>query len=164
MTLYRIEGWSDRYEWSPSPLMQQGPDVRMVDINGMSVTVPRTKLVAAPPDSRNNDPGTSHAAAAQQQGTKVEGDRRLVLRMFAMHGLLNDFELAHKATEWSRAEARRVGATEYRPYYQTSLGKRRLELVRMGLVEDTGFTSPSDSGSESTVWTITPAGKKEAVT
>jgi hypothetical protein len=41
---------------------------------------------------------------------------------------------------------------------QTSIGKRRGDLVKAGLVEATGLFRPSDTGTASGVWCSTPAG------
>jgi hypothetical protein len=47
---------------------------------------------------------------------------------------------------------------EYPALQQTSAGKRRLELQRAGLVEDSGRRRPSPSGSPVIVWRITAVG------
>lgn len=98
------------------------------------------------PVARNTDPQTAHQAAehaAMRAGTM----RALALRELAAAGDrgLTDFELAHR----TRSQ-------------QTSIGKRRGELVRMGLVESAGSTRPSPSGSPAMVWRVTVAGVRAA--
>ncbi len=87
------------------------------------------------PLARATDPGTSHGAAAQAR-TRAPRHRELALRILQEHPEgLTDFEL---------------GA--YCGLQQTSIGKRRLELQRMGLVEATGERRPSPSGTPAMVW------------
>jgi hypothetical protein len=43
--------------------------------------------------------------------------------------------------------------------HQTSVGKRRLDLLRMGYVVKTSERRPSPSGSPSIVWRVTRAGR-----
>ena len=93
-----------------------------------------------PPRARTADPDTSHAAAAQQTPERRAKGHHLVLA--ALHAQpLTDFELAER-TGWQ----------------QTSIGKRRGELVSAGLVERTEDRRPTPSGATAIVWRITPAG------
>lgn len=83
--------------------------------------------------------------AAEDVQPRAERHREIVLRIHAEHPEgLTDFELAAL-----------MGVT------QPSCGKRRLDLMRMGWIEDTGTTRPSPSGSAATVWAITSAGVRE---
>lgn len=86
--------------------------------------------------ARVTDPATSHQAAARARHT-AEDDRQLVLTILREHGPLTDFEIAELAGR-----------------QQTSLGVRRGELVKVGLVEYAGITRPSPSGSPARVWRI----------
>lgn len=94
--------------------------------------------------ARATDPETSHAAAARQTPERRRRGQALVLAALATHGPLTDFE--HQTINGLQ---------------QTSAGKRRLELVRDGLVEATGGTRPSPTGSASKVWQLTDAGRRE---
>ncbi len=107
-------------------------------------------------DARATDPATSHAAADDNT------PRRPTQRTRALHVLasrpfgLTDFELAELMTE----EGPMIG--------QTSAGKRRHELVRLGLVRRAvkstgGFqTRPSPTGSAALVWQVTGGGAQYA--
>ena len=88
--------------------------------------------------ARTTDPDTSHAAARDARALSSP-HRRLalqVLREAGDHGL-TDFELAA-----------RTGVP------QTSIGVRRKELVRAGLVEPTDERRLSPSGSKAIVWRV----------
>jgi hypothetical protein len=65
-------------------------------------------------------------------------------------GPLTDFDLAFQASQ-------ALG----KPIKQTSVGVRRGELVRMGLVRNSGTFGVSDTGSRAIRWAITDAGRKE---
>lgn len=94
------------------------------------------------PVARNSDPQTSHQAAeyaAVNAGTCRA--RALQALVAAGDRGLTDFELA----AWTHLQ-------------QTSVGVRRKELVRMGLVESTGERRPSPSGALAMVWRVTAAG------
>lgn len=91
------------------------------------------------PMFRTTDPATSREAA-KRAAPNAETHRGLALRTLraAGPGGMTDFELAAL-----------VGIQ------QTSIGKRRGELVKQGLVVNAGFTRPSPSGSPATVWRAT---------
>lgn len=93
---------------------------------------------------RSTDPDTSRAAAAAQTPARLSTGRLLALVALGTHGPLTDFELADHT---GRA--------------QTSIGCRRKDLARVGLVEATGDTRPSPTGSPSKVWRLTDAGRRE---
>ena len=95
------------------------------------------------PCARRTDPVTAHDAAARVSPNGTRARALLALNACA-HGL-TDFELAERTG---------VG--------QTSIGKRRLELLRAGLVEGTDERRPSPSGTPALVWRITTAGAQEA--
>ncbi len=91
------------------------------------------------PLARATDPQTSHDAPNRD---RLSAHRLAALNALAL-GDATDFEL----------EAR-TGIK------QTSVGKRRGELVRMGYVENTGLRRLTPSGSTSIVWGLTDAGRE----
>ena len=91
-----------------------------------------------PPAARMTDPATSHEAAEAAAATAAS-DRALVLSLHRQHTAgLTDFELADLADR-----------------QQTSLGVRRGELVKAGLIRDSGMRRPTPSGASAIVWTLT---------
>lgn len=90
--------------------------------------------------ARKSDPMTSHRAA-QRDPVRRGTDRWRVLVALGERGPMTDFELGEAVQR-----------------QQTSAGKRRGELVGLGLVESTGERRPSPSGSSSLVWAITEQG------
>jgi len=111
-------------------------------------------MVFPSPTARNSDPATSHEAA-RIAGGRAAGDRLLVLRLLAMNPAgLTDHELAALAPFDERG----------RPRQQTSLGKRRGELLKVGLVAkapEPGHVRPAPSGVMATVWRLTRSGREE---
>ena len=107
--------------------------------------VPPSHLGAA----RATDPVTSHEAARRQTPAKVRSEHRLVLQLLAK-GPMTDFDLASLASIELKRTVKSV-----------SLGVRRGELVRMGLVRNSGTFGVSDTGSRAIRWAITDAGRKE---
>lgn len=95
-----------------------------------------------PPAARTSDPPTSHQAAARHPRLRGR-DRWAVLQMHARKRAtgLTDFELAL-----------------FMDRQQTSVGKRRGELCKFDLIENSGTTRPAPSGSPAIVWRITAAG------
>lgn len=94
------------------------------------------------PAARASDPHTSHAAA------RDAGRRAPVLRNRCLAALraagergMTDFELAAAVCS-----------------QQTSAGKRRGELVKLGLVEYAGCKRQSPSGSDAMVWRVVEMG------
>lgn len=89
-----------------------------------------------PPRARSTDPLTSHLAA-RDASRNAETNRAKALRLLRDAGNLGltDFELA-----------------ELTGIAQTSIGVRRGELVKAGLVERTALRRPSPSGSAAIVW------------
>jgi hypothetical protein len=85
--------------------------------------------------ARRTDPYTSHDAARMARQT-ARTVRAAVLEALRAHpDGLTDYELAEL-----------VGRQ------QNSAGKRRGELVQMGLVISTGHTRPAPSGARALVW------------
>jgi hypothetical protein len=101
------------------------------------------------PAARASDPVSSHEAAARQTPAKVRSEHRLVLQLLAK-GPMTDFDLASLASIELKRTVKSV-----------SLGVRRGELVRMGLVRNSGTFGVSDTGSRAIRWAITDAGRKE---
>lgn len=101
------------------------------------------------PVARITDPITSHLAAAAQTPAKVRSEHRLILELLQWEPL-SDFDLAQRASQ-------SLG----RPVKQTSLGVRRGELTKLGLVTDSGLRGKSDTGAKCIRWVLTPAGQKE---
>ncbi len=99
------------------------------------------------PTARRSDPITSHQAAAAQTPAKVRTEHLLVLELLQWEPL-SDFELAARA---SQALGRIVK--------QTSLGVRRGELCKIGLVADSGTKGTSDTGSPCIRWALTHSGQ-----
>lgn len=95
------------------------------------------------PTARASDPETSHTAAARAS-VRAATDRALVLRIHQQWTAgLTDFELAEIAGR-----------------QQTSLGVRRGDLRKAGLIRDSGLKRPAPSGSPATVWIITDEGRQ----
>lgn len=92
------------------------------------------------PVARRSDPDTSHAAArdARAGAASVRARCLVALRNAGERGL-TDFELADE-----------VGSQ------QTSAGRRRKDLVDLGLVEDSKERRPAPSGSDAIVWRAVP--------
>jgi len=107
--------------------------------------VPPSYILA--PTARRSDPVTSHQAAAAQTPAKVRTEHRLILELLQWEPL-SDFELASRA---SQALGRIVK--------QTSLGVRRGELCKLGLVADSGTKGTSDTGSPCIRWALTHSGQ-----
>lgn len=98
------------------------------------------------PSARATDPGTSHAAARNaSKPWKLYAGQRRALHAIVMAGDrgLNDFELAA-----------RTGSK------QTSIGVRRGEIAKAGLVRRTGNTRPSDTLEPADVWVATDLGRQ----
>lgn len=90
------------------------------------------------PTARRTDPWTSHEAA-RRASKGAKSNRMAALIALREHGPLTDFELA-----------------EITGVAQTSIGVRRGELVKAGLVEKVpGVRRPSPSGSPAQVWRAT---------
>ena len=138
--------------WYVVPDIQHGPTVRVeadrADGQGRTYCyVPRHDLIEVG-RARTSDPETSQAAAARQTTAKVRTEHRVVLELLQWESL-TDFELATRASQ-------ALG----RPVKQTSIGVRRGELVRLGLVCDSGRKGTSDTGSACIKWAITGAGRQ----
>jgi hypothetical protein len=88
--------------------------------------------------ARRSDPDTAHEAANANQ--EVRGEQRT------------------KVWEYLKSCGAN-GATDYEisvacGILRTSAGKRRKELVDLGLVEYAGFTKPTDTGSSAKAWRV----------
>lgn len=115
--------------------------------------VRRTGADAAEPikHARNTDPDTARDAALSVNDAHKRRLYDHILALIFEHGPLTDWQLAQKLTQ-------RLGE----PIIATSAGKRRGELRDMGLVYDTGFRGPTETGPKKAVrWGLTPAGEME---
>jgi len=112
--------------------------------NGSSPRQPDPKVGPRPAArrARRGDPATAHDAALAEHRLSEHRWRALMRLNFAAGAGLTDFELAE-----------RTGLA------QTSVGKRRLELVEMGYVEMATGSRPAPSGRAAQVWRITPTGR-----
>lgn len=113
-------------------------DVTDLIVPASAVTSPRSS------GARSSDPGSSHLAAGRARlPERLAAGQRRALHAIVMAGRdgLNDFELAD-----------RTGSK------QTSIGVRRGELAKAGLVERTGRRRPSDTLEPADVWAATDLG------
>jgi len=155
MSAFTIPGWSDQ-QWIMDPVVQPGPLVRIIcpalrqpDGKPTWAWIKRDRLHSTPA-ARTTDPITSHEAAAMQTPDKVTNSHRLVMALLFEHGPMTDFDLADRASRASQVKVK-----------QTSIGVRRAELVRLGLVVDSGFKGKSDTGARAIRWALTDSGRKE---
>jgi hypothetical protein len=101
--------------------------------------------------ARNTDPDTAHDAALSVNDAHKRRLYDHILALIFEHGPLTDWQL-------SRFLTARIGE----PVIATSAGKRRGELRDMGLLYDTGFRGPTETGPKKAVrWGLTPAGEQE---
>lgn len=90
-------------------------------------------------DHRLFDPDTAIQAAISNRVRR--GTHRFRALELLAYASLTDFELAERSG-----------------IQQTSIGKRRKELMDLGFVEPTRTTRAAPSGSQAIVWQITSAG------
>lgn len=101
--------------------------------------------------ARNTDPDTARDAALSVADTHKRRLYDHILALIFEHGPMTDYELAKWLTQ-------RLGE----PIIATSAGKRRGELRDMGLVFDTKFKGPTETGPRKGIrWGLTPAGEVE---
>lgn len=101
--------------------------------------------------ARNTDPDTARDAALSVADTHKRRLYDHILALIFEHGPLTDWQLSRFLTV-------RIGE----PVIATSAGKRRGELRDMGLLFDTGFRGPTETGPKKAVrWGLTPAGEVE---
>lgn len=112
----------------------------------------RTGADAAPiKHARNTDPDTARDAALSVTDAHKRRLYDHILALIFEHGPLTDWQLSRFLTV-------RIGE----PVIATSAGKRRGELRDMGLLYDTGFRGPTETGPKKAVrWGLTPAGEVE---
>lgn len=143
--------WGSNRIWYMVPERQYGPMVRVEtdrpDGGRTHQFVQRT-LITELAQARRTDPDTSVEAASRQTVDKVRTEHRVVLELLQWEPL-TDFELAKRASQ-------ALG----RPVKQTSIGVRRGELVRLGLVADSGRKGLSDTGTRCIKWQITTSGRQ----
>lgn len=104
------------------------------------MTAAQMSIFDAPPvpRARRADPPTSHRAARDARGNATTNRRAAFNALMAAGDEgLTDFDLE------------RITGVK-----QTSIGKRRFELVEAGLVVDSGEKRPAPSGSLAIVWKV----------
>ena len=94
------------------------------------------------PRARRSDPETS-LAAARSVVPGIRQARAEVLALFRELGPMTDEE-ARQSYGGNQTDS--------------GLRTRRVELVRMGLIEDSGRRWPSRTGRQMIVWAVTPEG------
>ena len=132
-------------ELGPSPRYPGYVHVELLD-GTTDAHVPPSYILS--PTARRTDPITSHLAARSQTPAKVNASHRIILSLLKWEAA-TDFELARLA---SQSLGRKV--------LPTSLGVRRSELVKAGLVADSGVKGTSDTGSPAIKWCLTEAGQQ----
>ena len=101
--------------------------------------------------ARNTDPDTARDAALSVTDAHKRRLYDHILALIFERGPLTDWQLSRFLTV-------RIGE----PVIATSAGKRRGELRDMGLLFDTGFRGPTETGPKKAVrWGLTPAGEVE---
>jgi len=120
-----------------------------------SAAAPGVDLLPAPgapiKHARNTDPDTARDAALSVADAHKRRLYDHILALIFEHGPLTDWQLSRFLTV-------RIGE----PVIATSAGKRRGELRDMGLLYDTGFRGPTETGPKKAVrWGLTPAGEME---
>lgn len=126
--------------------LMSGDRVRIRYGTGIDLIVNARHLRPLPALAAPEDGDTSQAAADSLTPERLTRDRRLALVELAKaypYGL-TDFELAS-----------RTGRK------QTSIGKRRGELVEAGMAIDTDERRPSDTGALAKVWAVTTYGLEQ---
>lgn len=93
-------------------------------------------LITDPPRARRTDPATSHAAAKSAKSLQHNHHGNILLVLYGCGPLGVD------------GIAVRCGLTGHQ------VGKRMIELERLGLVAQTGKTVPSTSGRSQREWRI----------
>ena len=99
-----------------------------------------------PPAARDSDPLTSHKAA-----------NRARLRQGTHCAQLLDIVFEHNLGITSDQAQKLVPGHDGRHH------KRMPDLVRRGLVEDSGLVEPTRTGCDATIWQITEKGYQEAL-
>jgi len=101
------------------------------------------ELFGSKPVARHSDPDTSHAAA--DSVTELTEKQETVLALLINYGpQLSDGEIA--------VTYRRVGYHVTWPQSESGLRTRRSELVRKGLVQDSGERVKLESGRMAILW------------
>lgn len=102
----------------------------------IDVTLTQPDLFSQPV-ARTRDPDTSHAAGRDATKRRTEAQEAALRAFRANPSGLTDFELS-----------------DITGRIPTSIGKRRLELQRAGLVIATDERRPTPSGSSAIVWKV----------
>ncbi len=97
--------------------------------------------------TRRTDPETSLAAA--ESVTKITEKQRSVLHVLKLAGPMTDQEIRRTFSRWYHGEDWQVS-----PQSESGLRTRRSELVRRGLVRDSGERRKLESGRMAVVWEV----------
>lgn len=111
-----------------------------------------TVTIFTTPVARRNDPSTSHLAADSVRN--VTETHRRILDLLAAFGDDHDEGLL---STWELMADREEG---WYPISPSGLRSRRAELVKCGLVVDSGVKANTKSGRSTIVWTITDEGRR----
>ena len=102
---------------------------------------------------RTTDPDTSRDAALSLDESKMTQTMKDILYCLRTFGPMIDEKLIehHNALQYSR----QIHEEECFYASESGIRTRRSQLVKLGLVEDTGFRSPTrSSGKSAIVWSI----------
>jgi hypothetical protein len=138
-----IDGHTD---WVTVMSIGQGDRVHVQFRSGSRLSVQASLLREPPHTHRTNDRDTARAAGESVNLT--DGQRKV---LFALAGAGSRGLLDHD-------HQRLCGLIP------TSAGKRRLELMQLGLVEDSGQRRATETGTAAIVWCLTDAGRQVART
>lgn len=109
----------------------------------------RPVTIFTTPLARNTDPDTSLAAAASVR--KVTETHRRILAILLGTGPMTDEQIGFA---WRRLTDEKISPS--------GLRSRRAELVKSGLVEDSGEVARTESNRATIVWRISDAGRQVA--
>ena len=131
-------------DWVTVLAVGQGDRVQVQFRSGSQLTVAASLLGNPPSVSRTNDRDTARIAG--QRANLTDGQTK-VLKALAGAGSRGLLDHDHE---------RLCGLIP------TSAGKRRLELMQMGLVVDSGHRRATSTGTAAIVWVLTDAGRQVA--
>lgn len=98
------------------------------------------------PLARNTDPATSHEAA--QSLTALVKQRAVVYNLFDVFGPMTDEMLVRRAEQVREWDGQGVHVSP------SGARTRRNELVRQGLIVDSGRRGVTSSGRQAVVWQV----------
>jgi hypothetical protein len=101
---------------------------------------------------RTTDPDTSRDAALSLDETKVTQTMKDIIKILREQGPMIDELLISRYFELQYGRQLREEETFYAS--ESGIRTRRSQLVKLGMVEDTGRRSPTRSGKSAIVWRI----------